>query len=176
MDVDNLIFKADKAIDDGEIEDAKNILLQIISEEPKFGQAYSFLGWLYRIKFSDEKQAEMYYKHAIDFSPEYPLGYLNYIYLLRDRGRVDELEEMLKKAEKVKSISRSGYYDELGTLYELKKDYKNAIKYYSTAIEYTLSESSIEDLKKHINRCIEKRRYLAPNRFVRAFRVLFDKE
>jgi len=176
MDVDNLIYKADKAIDDGEIEIAKEILIQIISEEPKYGQAYSYLGWLYKTKYNDSRMAEKYYKLAIDFSPEYPAAYMNYIYLLRDQGRLEDLEALLKKAEKVKQVTRNGYYDELGTLYELKGDFTQAIKNYQRAITFTFGDSAIEDLKKHISRCVEKRNILAPNKVARAFRILFGKE
>lgn len=176
MDIDTLIYRADKAIDDGEIETAKELLLQIISEEPRCGQAYNHLGWLYKTKFCDSRKAEKYYQLAIQFAPEYSSGYVNYIYLLRDRGSVEELEALLKKAEKVKQVSRSSYYDELGSLYEIKGKFEEAIKSYRKAITYTLSDDTISDLKKHIDRCNEKRKIFASNKLVRAWRVITGKE
>jgi tetratricopeptide (TPR) repeat protein len=174
--LDNLFYKADKALDDGEFEAAKELLIQLISEEPKYGQAYNHLGWLYKNKFADTEKAEKYYQLAIQYAPNYPACYFNYIYLLRDQGRLEELAALLKKAEGVKQVLRNTYYDEMGSLYEMQGNYNEAIRYYRLAIGLTLNKNTIDDLQQHISRCIEKRKIFASNRLVRAFRVLFGKE
>lgn len=174
--IENIFFQADKAIDEGDIEKARELLLQILSEDPKYGQAHNHLGWLYKTKFLDPEKAEKHYRLAIKFSPGHPAAYLNYINLLRDLGRLEELEELLQKAETVRLIGKSTLYDELGSLSELKGDYRQAIEYYKKAISYSLNNNNIEDLKFHIRRCRNKLDYFHSNRFRKAWRALRNKE
>jgi tetratricopeptide (TPR) repeat protein len=151
------------------------LLDDILAQEPNYAQAHNHLGWLFKHKFNNTAQAELHYKLAIQFNPNYPASHINYIYLLRDSGRLEELEVLIKKIEGIKAVSRSTYYDELASFYELKGDYKNAIENYKIAIKYTLSTNVIEDLRGHIKRCHSKADYFYGNRFVKAFKVLFSK-
>ena len=96
--------------------------------------------------------------------------------MLRDQGRAVELEEVLKQAEKVQSVNRSSLYDELGSLYEIKEDFDQAIENYKKAIQFSLNNDYIDDLKKHIRRCRDKKDFLRGNRIYKALKVLINKE
>jgi Tfp pilus assembly protein PilF len=174
--VESMFLRADKAIDNGDIEKAKEILIQILTEDPQYGLAHNHLGWLYKTKYSDSSRAEKHYRLAIKFAPKHPAAYLNYISLLRDNGRVEELEIMIEEASKVKLISKSNLYDERGSLYELKGDFAHAIENYKKAIMFSMNDSNIEELREHIERCKMKRDFFSPNRFARAYRILTGKQ
>jgi tetratricopeptide (TPR) repeat protein len=176
MDIDDEILKADTAIQNGEYERAKDLFFSILSEMPECGSAHNSIGWLYKVKFSDPEKAEKHYKLAIKFSPKFPSSYLNYIYMLRDEGRISELEDLLNRAKQVVNLSKCSLYDEFGSLYELKGDFTAAIENYKKSIQYCLNNDTIEDLKKHIKRCESKKSFFTTNRLVKAFRVLINKD
>lgn len=155
--IEELFLEADKALDDGNLAEGKKLLEEILNEEPSFGKAHNHLGWLYKTKFQDFKTAETHYKLAIKFDPNYSATYLNYAYLLRDSGRLDELEQLLNKALGIEAPNKCAIYDEFGSLYELKGQYKQAINYYKKAIQYCLNDKVMDDLKSHIKRCRKKR-------------------
>ncbi len=174
--LENLYHLADKAIEEGEIEKAKTLLEQILADEPQYAQAHNHLGWLYRNKFGDIQRAEYHYKLANQFNPNYNSPVINYIYLLRDSGRLDELEQWLIKAEKINTLNRCTYYDELATFYEMKGDFRQAIQNYKQAIKFTINNSYLDDLKSHIKRCNEKSDFFESNRFKRALKIILGSE
>lgn len=176
MDIEEELLKSDKAIKDEDYSLARNILQRILEDRPESGRAHNDLGWLYQRKFSDSVQAEMHYKYAIKFSPQQASAYLNYIYMLRDQGRILELEQLMLQAEKVPGVNRSSLYDEYGSLYEIKEEYDKAIESYKKAIKFTLNNEYIDDLKRHIRRCRDKKDFFRGNRIYKALKVLINKE
>ena len=150
--------------------------MNVLAEVPESGRAHNHIAWLYQKKFADMEKAEMHYKFAIKFAPKYAVAHLNYIYMLRDFGRIDDLERVLLEAEKISNVNRSNLYDEFGSLYEMKEDFAQAIEYYKKAIKFTLNNEYIDDLKKHIIRCRDKKDYLRGNRIYKALKVLINRE
>lgn len=157
MRIEDLYYLADKAIDDGNISESRDLLEKILSEDPSYANAHNHLGWLYKYKFADVKRAENHYRLAIKFNPEGSAQYMNLAYLLRDQNRLDELEEVLNKALNVDAVSKVSVYDEIGSLHELRGNYKKATRNYKKAISLCLNNNSIEDLNKSIERCKVKK-------------------
>lgn len=155
-EIEEMFLEADKAFDNGEHTEGKKMLEQILREEPSFGRAHNHLGWLYKNRYQDNGKAEKHYLLAIKFEPEYTPTYINYAYLLRDEDRLDELETLLNNALKIKGMNKCNVFDEFGSLYELRGDYKNAIGYYKKAITYCLNDKIVTDLQNHIKRCRKK--------------------
>jgi Tfp pilus assembly protein PilF len=176
MAIEDLFYLADKAIDEGNIEDAHRMLEDILMDEPNYGRAHNHLGWLYRYKFSDHAKAERHYKLAIKFSPEYTASYLNFGYLLRDQNRLEEYRQLIEDARKANGLSNAAFFEELGTYYELVQNYPHAIDSYMQSISHSMNDGNIEELKKSINRCMGKQKLFSASRLVRAFRVLIGKE
>jgi len=154
---DEQFLEADKLISDGLIKEALEILSQIINEQPDFGRAHNHLGWIYeqRLKYYDK--AEQHYKASIQFSPEYPAGWLNYIYLLTNQRRFDELVKYLEKAMKVRGIYKPYLWNEYASMHELSQNFDSAIHYYNKAIMDTLNKNEIEGYEESIARCEKKR-------------------
>jgi Tfp pilus assembly protein PilF len=175
MRVNNLFLEADNALDNNEIEKAYELFTEILNEDPKHGQSHCYLGWIYKNRFSNSEKAEYHYKLAIQFLPQFGQSYINYIFLLRDQNRLEELENMLLKASEIPQVSKITLNDEYGTLYELLGDYKKAIEYYRKAIALTLNNDT-DDLKAHIKRCQEKHNLFSSNRLSKAFRILLGKD
>jgi tetratricopeptide (TPR) repeat protein len=166
--VEEWFLDADRAFEEGNLAEGKRMLEDILREEPSFGKAHNHLGWLYKTKYMDFRQAEKHFKLALKFEPEYPATYLNYAYLLRDLGRLNDLEELLSRALKMESTIKFKVYDEYGSLHELRGNYTKAIHYYKLAISLCLNDSAIAELRNHIKRCRKKRGF--PARLLNIFK------
>lgn len=154
--VEELFLEADRAFEEGNLAEGKRMLEDILREEPSFGKAHNHMGWLYKTKYQDYKTADKHFRLALKFDPEYAPTYINYAYMLRDLGRLSELEDLLNKAMQVEGVNRCTVYDEFGSLYELKGDYRKAIRFYKKAIASSLNDKVITDLRAHVKRCRKK--------------------
>lgn len=154
--LDSEFDRADDLISQDLIEESKAVLNSILEEDPKYGKAHNHLGWIYRTKENDSHNAEIHYKHALDFTPEYGASYMNYAYLLSEQKRFYELEQLLTRAENVADINKSNLAREWGYLYEDTKQYEKAIEKYK---EYAMSlydNQLLEKAKESIVRCRQK--------------------
>ncbi|MFN5444492.1 MAG: hypothetical protein ACK48V_09715 [Crocinitomicaceae bacterium] len=169
--IDLKLLECDKALENDQVEAALDLLDEILEENPKCAAAHNTLGWIYKQKFSDREKAENHYKLAIQFDENYGYSYENYMFLLRDLGRLEDLGKLIEKAEKVSQVSKRTLFDEKGSYYELRGDYTKAIENYKEAIKMSLNNDN-DDLKDHIKRCQTKINIFSRNRIIKAFRAL----
>jgi tetratricopeptide (TPR) repeat protein len=125
----------------------------ILYEEPSNGPTLNSLGWLYKTQLENYSKAESYYKAAIKANPTYPHPYINYVTLLTDMERFDELPQLLENCLKIAMIDKSLVYCRYGFMEELKLNFPEAIKYYERAILSSLYDDKIKDFQQHIDRC-----------------------
>lgn len=145
--------KADELLNDKRIQEGKEILLSIIEREPAYGKAHNHLGWVYERHENDYENAEKEYKLAMQYSPEYGAGYINYAYLLSAQKRFDELEKQLQLCETIPDVSRPNLAKEWAYLYEDTMRFDQSIAKYK---EWALSQFDSEMLDKineDIKRC-----------------------
>ncbi len=157
---DEMFFEADEKIRNGQIVEAKDLLVELINQFPEYGRAYNHLGWIYETKYKDYTAAENYYRKALEFAPDYPAVYLNYAIVLSSTEKFDELEELLNKALSVPGVAKDKIFNEFGIMYELKGEFLKDIDYYKKAINASLAEKDIEIYRESINRCKTKREIL----------------
>jgi tetratricopeptide (TPR) repeat protein len=151
--IEDLYLESDLAIKNGNYAEAKNLLENILSEEPNYSLAHNSLGWIYRTQFDDYATAENHYLAAIRFCPEYPHAYWNYVYLLTDMERFNELEGMLYRCLKVAMINKAQVYNQFGLMYEFQEQYPQAIENYRKAMRVSVNDDKIEEYRKSISRC-----------------------
>jgi len=151
--IEDLYLESDQAIKNGVYVEAKNLLENILSEEPNYRLAHNSLGWIYRTQFDDYATAENHYLAAIRFCPEYPHAYWNYIFLLTDMERFDELEAMLYRCLKVAMINKAQIHSQFGLMHELQEQYQQAIGSYETAMRISVNDEKIDEYRKSIGRC-----------------------
>jgi tetratricopeptide (TPR) repeat protein len=154
--IEDLYLESDQAIKNGNYVEAKNLLENILSEEPNYSLAHNSLGWIYRTQFDDYLTAENHYLAAIRFCPEYPHAYWNYIFLLTDMERFEELEGMLYRCLKVAMINKAQVHNQFGLMYEFQEQYHKAISSYEMALRISVSDEKIEEYRKSISRCEAK--------------------
>lgn len=150
---EQLFFDADKKIKLEQFAEAKNILLQAIELDPKFGPAYNHLGWLYDLKFRDYTKSEEMYKKALEYSPEYVPTYVNYAIVLNIVGKYDELKALLEKALTVPGTDKLGLNREYAVMFEKQEKYNDAIEYYMKALKQCWVNEDIDYYQRAIDRC-----------------------
>jgi tetratricopeptide (TPR) repeat protein len=149
---EDLFFEADKLIDDNQIKEAKELLNDLLNDYPDFGRAHNHLGWLYSVKFNNHPKAKKHLELALKFSPDYMGAYSNYVYLLLEMNKYDELIEFGKKHVD-KGVADAGtLYNKMAQSYELKGELMEAYKYYKLAIKGAINNQFLEELYASINR------------------------
>lgn len=149
---DNLLLEADSLIDGDRIKEAKELLTQIIQDNPDYGRAHNHLAWIYETKLKRFDRAEEHYKAATRFAPEYPAGWLNYADLLRTLEKYSELEKILEKMHSVKGLSKARMNVETAYMYEKRRMYDKAIPFFEEAIKESFDNDEIERYKAAIER------------------------
>ncbi len=153
---ENLFFEADQLIDDNKIVEAKELLLDILSEFPDYGRAHNHLGWMYQVKFTDHTKAKKHLELAMKYAPNYHAGFSNYSYLLIDMNMYDEMIEFGNKMRNNKVADKSTIYDKMAQAYELKGNLMQAYKFYKLAVQETLNNKTLENIYASINRIKNK--------------------
>ena len=150
--IEEQFLLVDKLFGEGEFAQGKRLLEEILEQEPGFGRAHNHLGWLYYAKLDDYEKAAYHLKLAIKFSPGYPAGFLNYTYLLNYLNRHADLLVHAKEALKVEGVSKSVIYLEMGKSYEVNGFYKEAVKAYTEAKRYSLSNAELTQIEEGLER------------------------
>jgi tetratricopeptide (TPR) repeat protein len=147
---------ADDLIKEKRIDEARAILEQINVDYPEYGKAYNHLGWIFETRHSDFRRAEDCYKQAIRFAPDYRPSYYNYAAVLSTSKRFNDLENLLRVAQKVPAINMATIYNEYALMYESQGLYEQAIGYYKQRIGQLYTDDSIDTTVKAIERCRKK--------------------
>ena len=155
--VENQFIKADSLISEGRISEAKELLEEILNENPDFGKAHNHFGWIYANKLSNFEKGEYHYKLAIKFDPKYPASYINYIYLLVDIAKFDEAKKMITIGlTQVQGVDKASYYSELARINEFERNFIQAYLLYKKSSDLAFNPSYIENMKTNMKRVKDK--------------------
>jgi len=157
LSLDEVIREVDELIKEGCFDEAKTELENLLFDEPGFGKAHAYLGWLYLNPLSDSKRASTHFEFAIKFDPAFPGAYINYSLLLIEQRNAERLIDLLLKARLVEECDAVFVEEHLGKAYELKGEFKKAIAAYKSALKLTVESWQGEELQAHINRVRKKR-------------------
>lgn len=155
--LEKYIKTAEKAFEEKDFMEGMRLLEEALTIEPHFGKAYNHMGWLYLYHLNDWDKAESYLKLALKFSPKYSAPYIHLSYMLFEKGRFDELNELLKNALDVGGVQKSFIFNEYGQIDKARGKYSQAIRNYKTALQWSFNDQDITECKNHIKRCKKKR-------------------
>ena len=149
-------LEAREELEYGEISKAKNLFEELIQDDPQYGRAYNYLGWIYHKYFSDYDRAWELYEFAIRFAPKFPISYLNHAQLLYEMEKFEELNYLLDRAIKVPGVTKSIILKYYGKLYEHNDNYELAIEYYEKGMKASTEEEDLMLFEESISRCSSK--------------------
>jgi tetratricopeptide (TPR) repeat protein len=155
--VEKKFLEATAWSDKSDFAEARKILLDIITENSDFPNTYGYLGWIYSSKFSDDIQAEYYFKKGIEIGSHYLPTYYVYIGFLLERGRTDDAKKLLVELEKKPTASWYEIYVDYALIYEIEGKFGMAIKFYEKASQKSLNNEALNKTLESITRCRKKR-------------------
>lgn len=155
-DAEARFLHADALMSNGEIVEAKDILIGILEDEPDYGRAHNHLGWIYVAKLSDYERAGYHLRLAVKFAPDYPAGYFNYGNFLIETGDWEQLGKLAEKALQVTGMYRPYVYRFFAAFHEMSGRPKMAMKFLKQARIESLDQESLVHIESEIKRLKNK--------------------
>lgn len=157
MILERYIQNAEIAFEQKDYLEGLRLLEEALTIGPDFGKAHNHLGWLFLYHLNDWVKAETHLNLAMKYAPDYSAPYIHKSYLLFEKGKFDELTQLLEKALTIGGAQKSFIYNEYGRMYEVLGKSRKAVKFYKTAIRWTFHEQDLNLYKDNIRRCRDKR-------------------
>lgn len=154
--MEQYMANAEKLITENHVEEGMSILRNLLFEEPGYSGLHNHLGWAYMYFSNDVGQAEMHFEMAIKFDPNFAPPYLHLGSLLNRSGRYSAAIDHFNKGLRAVNANRVALYEGLAIAYEMKRDFRKAIKFYKVAIASSVG-FEFNHLQEGIKRCRSKR-------------------
>jgi tetratricopeptide (TPR) repeat protein len=148
---------AEQLIFDNKVEEGLRLLNNLLFDEPGYGSLHNHLGWAHLYYTQDVVQAELHLMAAIAFDTEFAAPYLHLGTLYLRNSRYSEALAILEKGVTKAQANRVAFYECIGNAYELRCEYRNAIKAYKEAAKASIVSFETNNLMEGIKRCRKKR-------------------
>ncbi|NOT76356.1 MAG: hypothetical protein HOP08_15615 [Cyclobacteriaceae bacterium] len=154
--IEKYMKDAEGMIYENQIEAGLNVLNGLLYEEPGYGSLHNHIGWAYMYYTADAAKAEQHLQWAIRFEAEFPAPYLHLGALYIRQWRYDEALSVLQKGLTKPGANRLALYENIGQVYELKKEYTKAVRAYKEGLASTAGGDTYQ-MTEGIKRCRKKR-------------------
>jgi tetratricopeptide (TPR) repeat protein len=155
--IEKYMTQAEQLIYDGQVEQGMNILQNLLYEEPGYASLHNFLGWAYLYHSKNEVLAELHFRMAIRFASEYAPPYLHMGNLMNQKGRYTDAIEFFREGLTKPDALRSTLLESMAHAYELKSDYRKAIRLYKEAASASVADFEVDRMLMGVKRCRRKR-------------------
>lgn len=139
-------------------ESALKLLEKLLYEEPGYARLHHTLGIVYFCYADKLETAEKHFRLAIQFDEKFAEPYWYLGKLLSDDERLDEAIDIYKNGMKAKRARKAELLSEAGRAYELKKNFKTAIRHYKKALGYSAELWNCLVIEQSIKRCKRKQK------------------
>lgn len=154
--MDPYLVNAEQMMYNNQVNEGLALMDSLLYEEPGYGTLHNHLGWAYLYYTTDTAKAELHLTMAIKFDAEYAPPYLHLANLFIRVGRYDEALKNLEAGLKKNNANKVAFLENMAQVYELKRDYRTAIKYYKEALASAVGFETAQ-LAEGIKRCRKKR-------------------
>lgn len=148
--------EAEGLIYSNQVNEGLEMLKGLLYEEPGYGSLHNHIGWAYTYYTGEVAQAELHLKMAIRFDPGFAAPYQHLGNLYTRNGRYAEALDCLTKGVALQNANKVAFLESIAHVYELKREYAMAIRYYKEALASTVGMESAQ-LTEGIKRCRKKR-------------------
>lgn len=155
--IDNYMTEAERMIFEGQVEEGLIVLNNLLFEEPGYGNLHNYLGWAYLYYTPDAARAELHFRMAMRFENEYAPPYLHMGNLMNRTARYSEAVEYFRAGLTKPDANRVALYEGMAYAYEVRGEYREAVKAYKEAAMATAVDFEVDRLLKGVARCRRKR-------------------
>ncbi len=139
-------------LDQGQTGEGLSELLVLLARQPEHGRAQAMYGKILMLNLKDYQSAEVAFKIGMRHAASYPDLYYDYGELLLRMDKGTESVAVLNKGLEVPGIDKDKIYSLFGKLYERQAKWEDAIEYYTKAILYSLSDLTVVEYRKDVER------------------------
>ncbi len=154
--VEKLYYKSDQLMSEGEYAEAKEVLIELLGEDPTYALAHNALGWLYTHKLLNYEKAEVHLKLSIKYGKGVVVAYTNYVSLLLETNKYTELRAFVEANIEVQGIDKAYFLAMKAITYEVETRYAMALKTLKEAKTYALNDAFIQAIETDVARVNRK--------------------
>lgn len=147
---------ADERIEMGDFREAKQMLEDIVQEEPAYGRAHNHLGWIFMVKLSDFAKAERHLKLAMRYAPDFAAAFRNYAHLLFLTNRFEQLDQHVERCASIAGIDFDTVLRFQALSLEQRGQLSQARAILRQALQVSVDEDTVEALKRDTTRLRKK--------------------
>lgn len=157
--IEKYMFEAERMIVEGgpKLESGMNILNGLLYDEPGYGSLHNHLGWAHMYYTLNLEQAEVHFRAAIRFYPEFQAPYLHLGTMYVRQGKYGEAIEILREGLTKPQANKAGMLDLIAQSHEMRQEYKHAIKAYREAMLASMITGEMNVFSEGVKRCRKKR-------------------
>jgi predicted Zn-dependent protease len=138
-------------------EEGLTLLNNLLYEEPGYGSLHNHLGWAYLYYTQDAARAELHLRMAIRFDETQAAPYLHLGNLCIRQGQYAAALAWLENGVTKQGANKPAFYESMAQAFELKKDFRNAIRAYKSAAFASVAGFETNTYFEGIRRCRKKR-------------------
>jgi tetratricopeptide (TPR) repeat protein len=155
--LEKYMSEAEIMINEGRVDEGVRALNELLFDEPGYARLHNHLGWAYMYYVKDAARAEMHFRMAVRFAPEFAPPYLHMGTCMNSSGRYSEALEYFSAGVTKPEAIRTALYEGMACSYEMMREYGKAIRAYKEAASATSVDFEVERVLKSAKRCRRKR-------------------
>jgi tetratricopeptide (TPR) repeat protein len=148
---------AERLIYENKVDEGLVLLNNLLYDEPGYGSLHNHLGWAYMYYTTETAKAETHFNMAITFQSDFAAPYLHLGILYLRNGRYIEALSTLELGLTKPNANRVVLLENMAHVYELKGEFRDAIRTYKEAAKSTLVSHEVNNLMEGVKRCRKKR-------------------
>lgn len=153
---DEYFLEAEEYIECGNYKEAKLVLEELLCIDPTYAKALSYMGWIYFRKLKNLDKAAELYRLALKYDEYFAGSYINYIYLLIERGDLLDVDEIANKAIGKLGTDKETIYNAWGLAKEIELKFDLAKEKYLIAMKLSLDDENYTTYKANYERAKTK--------------------
>lgn len=155
--MENELAHAESLVMEGRVEEALNVMNNLLYDEPGYAPLHNLLGWTYLCYANNLECAELHFRTALRFAPDFAPPYIHMGNLLMRKARYAEAIEYLRAGLTKPEAIRTVLLETMAQAYEMLGDYRNAIRAYKEAATTSVVDFEVDRMLKSAKRCRRKR-------------------
>ena len=155
--LEQYMTEAEQLIYNNNVSEGLLLLNNLLYDEPGYGRLHNHIGWAYMYYTTQQANAELHLKMAIQFDSGYAAPYLHLGNLCIRAGRYTQALEYLQLGLTKANANKVAFLESMGIAHEMSGKFAKAIKAYREALLASMGSFEMDNLNEGIKRCRKKR-------------------